>query len=511
MGSHKKILRLRGEKHYMLESLGFIIVIGVLVALAVAGGIGWYFYMKIRFRTVPSNEALIVTGPNLGDKDKEPNIYQDDQGRSMKVIRGGGHKLKMFQTGTRVSLQSFQLDIKTPKVYTKQGVGIYGEAVASIKVSDTLEGIVRYAEQFLGKEQKDIEHEVSEVLSSNLRAILSKMTVEQINGDRESFNEQVREIAQDQLDLMGFKITSLGLSDLKDDEGYLENLGRPQIAEIKKTAEIAEAENRRETEIKTAEVNEQIANEKYKREINIAESKKVKDLKDAQIKAETEKERAIAEASYDLEKEERQLEIKKRSLEIKEQEKVTELRLLKLERENELILEREQANINQQKADSDYYILTKQASAQAEARTAEGSAEAEVIKQTSLAEVEAIEKRAEAMAKHKDVVMQEKIIEMLPVFARAVSESLSNVESIRILDGGSGDQINSLPKTVTNTMATLQESLGQMTGFDLETVLKNFSMPKAAQVLAQSFDTSSDEEYQDIDLEIDTDDELDAE
>lgn len=76
-----------------------------------------------------------------------------------------------------------------------EGVGIYGQAVATVKVADDLDGIVKYAEQFLGKDQKDIQHEISEVLNSNLRAILSKMTVEQINKDRESFNEQVREIA----------------------------------------------------------------------------------------------------------------------------------------------------------------------------------------------------------------------------------------------------------------------------------------------------------------------------
>lgn len=462
----------------MLEGMGIIIIIGVIVALALIGGIGWYFYMKLRYRTVPSNEALIVTGPNLGDETKETNIYKDDQGRYMKVIRGGGHRLKMFQTGTKVSLKSFQLDIKTPKVYTQQGVGIYGQAVATVKVSDTLEGIVKYAEQFLGKEHQDIEHEVSEVLNSNLRAILSKMTVEQINGDRESFNEQVRTIAQDQLNRMGFKITSLGLSDISDDEGYLENLGRPQIAQVQKIAEIAEAENKRETEIKQAEVNEEVSQEKYQREMSIAGTRKEKDIKDAKILAETQREKAIAEASYELEQEERRLGIEKQRLGIKEQEKANSLKLSQMERENDVKLEKQQVEVRKQQAEADYYVKTKDADALAKARLAEGDADAEVIRKKSLAEVEAIEKRAEAMAKHRDVILQEKIIEIMPEYARAVSESLSNVESIRILDSGNGNQVNSLPKTVTNTMATLQESLGQMTGFDVEGLLQNISGSK---------------------------------
>ncbi len=463
----------------MFKLTGTLIAVIAIILIAIIAAVGWYIFMKARYRTVPSNEALIVTGPNLGDEAKETNIYKDDQGRYMKVIRGGGHRLKMFQTGTKVSLKSFQLQISTPKVYTLEGVGIYGQAVATVKVADDLDGIVKYAEQFLGKEQEEIEHEISEVLNSNLRAILSKMTVEQINKDRESFNEQVREIAQDQLNRMGFKITSLGLSDLRDDENYLENLGRPQIARIRKEAEIAESENRRETEIQQAKDNETISNEQYKREMNIADSRKEKDLKEARNLAETEKANASAKASGQLEEEERRLEVEQQRLEIREQEKQNELKLLKLERENDVEIEKQQVEVRRQQAEADYYTRTKEAEARAEARIAEGNAEAQVIREKSLAEAEAIERRAEAMSEHKDVIILEQFIKIMPEFARAVSESMSNVESIRIMDSGGGEQLKSLPNTVTGTMAKLQESMGQMTGFDLDHFLNNLSDGKS--------------------------------
>lgn len=464
----------------MFEVTGTLLIVFIIIGVVIVGAIGWYLFMKARYRTVPSNEALIVTGPNLGDEEKESNIYKDDQGRYMKVIRGGGHRLKLFQTGTRVSLKSFQLQISTPKVYTLEGVGIYGQAVATVKVADDLDGIVKYAEQFLGKEQKDIEHEISEVLNSNLRAILSKMTVEEINKDRESFNEQVREIAQDQLNRMGFKITSLGLSDLRDDENYLENLGRPQIARVRKQAEIAESENRRETEIQQAKDNETISNEQYKREMNIADSRKEKDLQAAKNLAETEKENAAAKAAGQLEEEERRLDVEQQRLEIREQEKQNELKLRKMERENDVEIEKQQVEVRRQQAEADYYARTKEAEASAEARVAEGNAEAQVIREKSLAEAEAIERRAKAMAEHKDVIILEKFIEIMPEFAKAVSESMSNVESIRILDGGNGEQLKSLPNTVTSTMAKLQESMGQMSGFDIESFLENLSNSEAA-------------------------------
>ncbi|MFB9860453.1 flotillin family protein [Salinicoccus siamensis] len=481
----------------MFKLTGTLIAVIAIILIAIIAAVGWYIFMKARYRTVPSNEALIVTGPNLGDEAKETNIYKDDQGRYMKVIRGGGHRLKMFQTGTKVSLKSFQLQISTPKVYTLEGVGIYGQAVATVKVADDLDGIVKYAEQFLGKEQEEIEHEISEVLNSNLRAILSKMTVEQINKDRESFNEQVREIAQDQLNRMGFKITSLGLSDLRDDENYLENLGRPQIARIRKEAEIAESENRRETEIQQAKDNETISNEQYKREMNIADSRKEKDLKEARNLAETEKANASAKASGQLEEEERRLEVEQQRLEIREQEKQNELKLLKLERENDVEIERQQVEVRRQQAEADYYTRTKEAEARAEARIAEGNAEAQVIREKSLAEAEAIERRAKAMSEHKDVIILEQFIKIMPEFARAVSESMSNVESIRIMDSGGGEQLKSLPNTVTGTMAKLQESMGQMTGFDLDHFLNNLSDGKS-QILDDNGESDEEPNSEDV-------------
>lgn len=484
----------------LVSGIGIALIIGVIIVLGVIASIGWYFYMKVRFKTASSNEALIITGPNLGDEKTEKNIYKDNEGRYMKVIRGGGHRLRMFQKAETVPLQSFQLYIQTPKVYTQHGVGVYANATASVTVAETLEGIVKYAEQFLGKVSEDIQLEIEKVLDANLRAILSKMSVEDINSDMEKFNTAVRKIAQEELKRMGFQITSLGLSDIRDDEEYLENLGRPQIAEVRKRAEIADAESRRETELKQAEVDEEVAREKYQREMNIADSRKEKDLKDAQILAQTEKERAVAEASYELEQEERRLAIEERRLEINEQNKANELKLRQMERENDVRLqeqqvelEKQQVEVRKQKAEADYYAMTRESEAIAKARIAEGDAESEVIRKKSIAEVEAIEKRAEAMAKHQDVVLREKMIDVLPEYARAISESLSNVESIRILDSGSGDQINSLPMNVTNMMANLQESMGQMTGFDLEGLLQNISAPKEKSNGFSNFDATPSE------------------
>ncbi len=457
---------------------GVIVVLIPLLVIAILGGIGYFFWVKIRYRTAKSNQALIITGPKLGDPEKETNIFTDQEGRSMKIIRGGGYRLRRFQTATPVNLTSFQLKLSTPRVYTNGGVPIVADAVAMVKVADTLNGIANYAEQFLGKEQEEIEAEIIEVLGSNLRAILSKMTVEDINSDREKFNHDVSEVAQKQLDLMGFKITSLGLTDLRDadeENGYLKNLGRPRIAEVRKLAEIAEANSERETRIHRAQTDQEAKEEEYKRQIAIAESKKEKDIKDAAFKEETERARAKSEQSYELER-------AKLAKEIKEEE----LTLQFLERERAVKLEVEESKVRKAKADADYYETTRKAEAEArkaeidgeakaKIRREEGSAEADVIRERGRAEAEARKLLAEAMEKHGEVIITEKLIDMLPVFAEKIAQPLSNIDSVKIIDSGNGHGVSSFGKSITKTMVDIQEPLKEMTGIDMGELLKSYA------------------------------------
>lgn len=473
----------------MLEAIGFMIfLVPILILAAIGAGI-WWFIMKTRYKTAKSNQALIIAGPKLGDPKKETNIFTDEEGRAIKIIRGGGHLLRMHQTATPIDLTSFQLKLTTPKVYTSGGVPIVADAVAMVKVADTLKGIAIYAEQFLGKKQQEIEAEIGEVLSANLRAILSKMTVEEINEDREAFNAQVTEIAQKQLDEMGFKITSLGLTDLRDadpENGYLENLGRPRIAEVRKKAEIAEADSDKETRIHRAKADQEAKEEEYKRQIEIAQAQKEKDLKDAAIKEETERARAKSEQAYELEKSILEKQVQEEQLKLMAQKKEEELRIKKLEREHAVKLEAQESEIRKAKADAEYYETTKRAEAdarkaeidglaQAEIKRKQGLAEAEVIRKRGEAEAEAKRMLAEAIAKHGEVVILEKLIDMLPAYAEKVAQPLSNIDSVKIIDTGNGEGVSSFGKSVTNTMLQLQEPLKELTGVDLSKLLSDLA------------------------------------
>ncbi|TDL30844.1 flotillin family protein [Jeotgalibacillus sp. S-D1] len=503
----------------MLQAIS--IVIPILIVLAVVG-IAVFIYYKIRYRTARSNQALIITGPKLGDPEKETNIFTDTEGRSMKIIRGGGHLLRMHQTATPVELTSFQLKLTTPRVYTNGGVPIVADAVAMVKVADTLKGIANYAEQFLGKKSDELEEEISEVLSANLRAILSKMTVEQINEDRESFNAQVTDVAQKQLDDMGFRITSLGLTDLRDSDsenGYLENLGRPRIAEVRKLAEIAEANSEKETRIQRANSDKEAKEEEYKRQTEIAAAQKIKDLKDAAIKEETERARAKSEQSYTLEKAKLDKQVQEEELGLIGKRKEEELRIQQFERSRQVEIEEEENKIRKAKSDADYYSVTRQAEADARKSEIDGEAKARIKREEGLAEAQVILERGkaeaesrrlltEAIAQHGEVILAEKLIEMLPVYAEKIAKPLSNIESVKIIDTGDGNGVSAYGKSITQTMVGLQEPLKELVGIDVSKLLSDVvnrgnthtvvSTDKEAAAAAADENPSSEEKNEDL-------------
>jgi flotillin len=446
-----------------------LLIIGLVVAVMYG----------LRYKTASSNEALLITGPNLGDPKKDNRIFIDENGRSMKIIRGGGDRLKMFQRVTPIPLNSFQIQLTTPAVITKEGVPIVADAMASVKVADSLLGTAKYAEQFLGKKQDEIEKEITNVLGPNLRAILSKLSVEEINNNRESFSHQVEEIAQIELDNMGFELTSFGLDDIRDADpknGYLENLGRARIAEVRKEADKAESDSEKETRIHKVRNDQKSQEEENQRKTEIAESRKQLAIKEAQIKEETERARAKSEQAYELEK-------ARLAQEVKEED----MQILIIEKKRSVELEEEELKRRKSQADADAYDIKAKAEAEAEKaringetnaqiERAAGMAKADVTREQGKAEAESKELMAAAMEKYGEAAVMEMFIKMLPDFAEKIAAPLSSISEIKIIDSGngSGSGASKVAGNVTSTMMNIQESLKESTGIDIKSLLESY-------------------------------------
>lgn len=486
-----------------MGNLLWLPIIGVvLIIVLVVAAIGGFIYWR-RYKTAASNQALIITGPNLGDPEKDNRIFTDANGRSMKIVRGGGERIKFFQTCTPLDLNSFQIQLTTPKIYTLEGVPVVAVAITSVKVADTLSGIAHYAEQYLGKKQVEIEAEVSKVLGTNLRTILAKLSVEQINNDRKSFNDEVQTIAQKELDNMGFKITSFGLDDLRDadaENGYLENLGRPRIAEVRKEADKAESNAEKETRMHRAKNDQEAQDEENRRQTAIAESQKEKDIKIAQIKEETERARAKSEASYELEKAKLDKEVKEEEMQVLlvEKRRSVELEMAENERrktradadaydikvkaeveaEKARIDGETRANIEKAEGLAKAQVTREQGRAEAEIVLERGKAEAEIVLERGKADAEAKRLMAEAAESLGEVAMTELYLKMLPQFAAEVAAPLSNISEYKVIDLGGGDSDGGAAKitgNVTRLMTGIQESLKEATGMDTKDLIEKWA------------------------------------
>ncbi|OQP05704.1 flotillin [Geobacillus sp. 46C-IIa] len=483
----------------------WLIVIGVVVLLLV----GLIAIFIARYRTVGPDEALIVTGSYLGSK----NVHVDESGNKIKIVRGGGtFVVPIFQQAEPLSLLSIKLDVQTPEVYTEQGVPVMADGVAIIKVGSSIGEIATAAEQFLGKTRQDMENEAREVLEGHLRSILGSMTVEEIYKNRDKFSQEVQRVASQDLAKMGLVIVSFTIKDVRDKNGYLDALGKPRIAQVKRDADIATAEAEKETRIKRAEADKEARKAELERLTEIAEAEKINQLKLAEFRQEQDIAKARADQAYHLEEAKAKQEVTAQQMQIKIIERQKQI---ELEEKEILRRERQYDSEVKKKADAERYAIEQKAAAEkakqiaeadaqkyrvetlakaeaervrldglakAEAEKAKGEAEAEIIRLKGLAEAEAKQKIAEAFERYGQAAVLDMIIKMLPEYAKQVASPLSNIEKLTIVDTGSGagGGANRVTGYATNLMASLQETLKASTGIDVKQLLENIAQSGAA-------------------------------
>jgi flotillin len=479
-----------------------IFIVGGIVVFILIALIGVFI---TKYKTAGPDEALIVTGSFLGNR----NVHLDESNNKIKIIRGGGSFIfPVFQQAKPLSLLSSKLEVMTPEVYTEQGVPVMADGVAIIKIGGSISEIATAAEQFLGKAKADRENEAKEVLEGHLRSILGSMTVEEIYKNRDKFSQEVQRVASQDLAKMGLVIVSFTIKDVRDKNGYLDSLGKPRIAQVKRDADIATAEAEKETRIKKAQASKEAKKSELERATEIAEAEKINQLKMAEYRREQDIAKAKADQAYDLESARSKQDVTEQEMQVKIIERQKQI---ELEEKEILRRERQYDSEVKKKADADRYSVEQAAAAEkakqiaeadankyrieavaraeaervridgvakADAQKAQGETEAEIIRLKGLAEAEAKQKVAEAFEQFGQAAVLDMILKMLPEYAKQVAAPLSNIDKITVVDtGGNGVNggANKITGYATNLMAGLQESLKASSGLDVKELIENFS------------------------------------
>ena len=160
----------------------------------------------------------------------------------------------MVENCKLLSLELMSFDVAPQQdLYTKQGVAVTVEAVAQIKVKSDPESIQTASEQFLTKTPQEREGLIRLVMEGHLRGIIGQLTVEEIVKQPEMVGDRMRSTCADDMNKMGLEVISFTIKEVRDKNDYITNMGRPDIARIKRDADVAAAEAERDTAIKRAE------------------------------------------------------------------------------------------------------------------------------------------------------------------------------------------------------------------------------------------------------------------
>lgn len=494
-----------------LIAIAFFIFVFIVFAIL--------FVYASRVKKVGPNEVLVISGRGEGRRD------MGEIESKFRIVSGGRSFVwPVLERVDHLSLEIMTIDITTPDVPTSQGVPVTVDGVAQVKIGSDENSIRTAAIQFLSKSQDEIQHVAHETLAGHLRAILGTLTVEQLYRDREAFAQKVQEVSGDDMASMGLEIVSFVIKDISDTEGYLEALGRPRIAQVKRDAAIGEAEAARDATIESAKARQQGESAKFDAETRIAESRKNFEVQKAEYEAETNRKRAQAELAYSLQQnienqrikeEEVQIEVvaKRKQIEVQEQETqrrqreldatvrkpaeaeqyrvqtISQARQFQLQTEAageaEAIRKRGEgeAAAVEARGRAEAEVLRQKGLAQAEVLRQQGLAQAEVLRQQGLAEAEATQKKAEAWREYTQAAIIQQILDKLPELASAMAQPLAQTERIVMINTGGDGQggASKITGDVANMMAQVPATIEALTGIDLFQSLRSLPGLKADQ------------------------------
>lgn len=488
------------------------------VLIAVAGGLVLLVLVALviasRIKVAGPNEAFIVTGrkgrpvtnPETGE------VTTDLSGQ--RVVMGASTFVVPFiQKLAVLDLSSRQILVSVGSAVSAQGIKCSLEGVAIVKVGGTEDAIRAAAQRFLGQ-QADIDPFTQEVLAGSLRAIVGRLTVDEIIKDRAAFAREVAEEAESSLTNQGLVLDTFQLQDIQTEGEYLHDLGRPEAARAAKEASIAEAGAHREAE-----------QARFVAEEEVAVAQRAYALKTAEIRAETDAASAEAAAAGPLAKAARDEEV------IAAQERVAERQALLKERELDTTVRKpadaeryaveqkaegeKSARIRRAEADRSATIAAAEASAEedrlvgagerqrreelakaaelegraqglaeqarreaiAAAVRAEGDAEADATRARGEAEATAMEKKALAYEQYGEAAIVDLLARALPEVVREASAPLGQVDSMTVI---STEGASDLTRTVAGNVAQGMQLASDLVGIDVAALFAGLAQKRAA-------------------------------
>src|SRR5947208_440401 len=414
--------------------------------------------------------------------------------RGKRVITGHGTIVfPMVENCHDLSLELMSFDVAPQQdLYTKQGVAVTVEAVAQIKVKSDTESIWTAAEQFLTKTDQEREGLIKLVMEGHLRGIIGQLTVEEIVKQPEMVGDRMRSTCADDMSKMGLEVISFTIKEVRDKNEYISNMGRPDVARIKRDADVAAAEAERDTAIKRAEAMRAAAVAKAQADkervlaetlSQAAQAEAQRDLqvKQANFLETVQKQKASADKAYELQTNVMQQQVIAEQVKIEQVQKTGQIAVQEAEiqrRERELVATvLKQAEIERRKietlAEAQKQKLIFEADGQAASTRATGEAEGEISCKKGEAEARALNVKAEAYQDYNQAAVIDKLISNMPEIVKALASPLANVDKITIVSTGNVNSagMNKITGDVAAMAAQIPALFETLSGMQLSELL----------------------------------------
>jgi len=391
------------------------------------------------------NEALIFTGRRRG-----PMIVlgRGDERQSAEHHGGGrgrAWRIPILERVDRLDMSVMSIDVAVNNAYSAGNIPLRIHAIANVKISSDPHLIRNAIERFLGQSQQEIMMVARYALEGALREVLSQMTPEGVNDDRLAFAENLVKSAKDDLDKLGLQLDTLKIQHVSDETGYLDSLGRPQIAAVLRDAEQAESQA-------SQEVSEAQATANQRAEV-------------AKATAET----AILVKRNALQQLRSELEGQASSVE-REAEAAAKTTRATAEQELQTV----RGHLEEKRLMAEV-IIPAEVQRAADAIRAKGSAAPTIEHGAAIAEV--LQLTGEAWRSMGPNAKEIYVIQHLEELISAVVESVEKIKvrEVHVIDPGDGSGIASYAATFPHTVAAVLTALRETTGVDIPAILAGAS------------------------------------
>ncbi|OUL62511.1 flotillin [Flavobacterium sp. AJR] len=488
-----------------------IIVVAAVVLFATISA------LVSRYKRCPSDKILV--------------IYGRTGGTSAKCVHGGGAFIwPVIQDYAFLDLKPLSIEANLTNALSRQNIRVDVPCRFTIAISTESDSMNTAAERLLGLSSEQIQELAKDILFGQLRLVIATMTIEEINSDRDKFLDNISKNVDSELKKIGLKLINVNVTDIKDESGYIEALGKEAAAKAINEAKISVAEQEKIGETGKAladrEKDTQIAETHRDRDVKIAITQKDREISIATAA----KDETIGKAEADRDTRVKTSEANAIAIEGENQARIAIANSEALRREKEaesLRIAITAEKVQQAKALEESYVaeqIAELARSERERSTQianivipaeiakqraiiEAQAAAETIRENAKGEADAIFAKMEAEAKglfeiltkqaegYKEVVaaaggdpskaFQLLLLEKLPELVRIQVEAVKNIkiDKITVWDSGNGQNENGNSSTanfVSGMMKTVPplNDLFNMAGLNLPTYLKGIDNPE---------------------------------